>query len=502
MNIFTLHEQIISDYRSYIESFVNIQDDEIRAEVTRALTDGRLWPEPLLQFNPAFRTVSNIEQPIQEGWLAPQLKDVFWDSRANESYRLYQHQQEALKLGSSGKSFVVTSGTGSGKSLTFIGTVFNHLFRTNSIGTGIQAVLVYPMNALINSQIEELDKYAEAYTEKTGKPFPIRYASYTGQLREEDREPLRENPPDILLTNYMMLELTLTRHREYPIRDSIYSNLRFLVFDELHTYRGRQGADVGLLVRRIRSRTQHQPVCIGTSATMVSGKESLEHQKKQIAKVAQDIFGEEFHTSQIVSEVLTKSFDDAPIPSGVILAQTLAQTIDPLADAELLKLHPTAIWLESRIALAVKESSLIRNKPKTFTEISETLASDTGVEESICRNHLTDLMQWISAANERNQNSRYTYLPFKLHQFFAQTGSVYTSLGHGSERILTLEPGVFKGHDANKIPIFPNVFSRGSGFAFICCYKGEGCDLLSPWKCWGKLRWEGFFRIEFRIWCM
>ena len=64
---------------------------------------------------------------------------------------------------------------------------------------------------------------------------------------------MRENPPQILLTNYMMLELLLTRVRERSIRDGIYENLRFLVFDELHTYRGRQGADVAMLIRRIRS---------------------------------------------------------------------------------------------------------------------------------------------------------------------------------------------------------------------------------------------------------
>lgn len=480
MNIFTLHEQIISDYRSYIESFVNIEDDEICAVVKNALSDGRLWPEPLLQFNPAFRTVSNIAQPIEEGWLAPELKDVFWDTRGNEPYRLYQHQQQALKLGSIGKSFVVTSGTGSGKSLTFIGTVFNHLFRSNSIGSGIQAVLVYPMNALINSQIEELDKYAEAYVARTGKQFPIRYASYTGQLREEERQPLRENLPDILLTNYMMLELLLTRHREHPLRDSIYANLKYLVFDELHTYRGRQGADVGLLVRRIRSRTQHQPVCIGTSATMVSGKESIEQQKRQIAKVAQDLFGESFDTSQIVNEVLTKSFNDSAVPEHSELAAAVMREVDLVESPDKLKAFPTAIWLESRIALTRKESSLVRNVPMTFSEIAGALSNETRLDKAACRKHLTDLMQWISAVNERNRDSRYTYLPFKLHQFFAQTGSVYTSLGSGPERILTLEPGVFKGHDSDKKPIFPNVFSRASGYAFICCYKGISSGTLIP----------------------
>ena len=88
----------------------------------------------------------------------------------------------------------------------------------------------------------------------TGKAFPITFGQYTGQEKEEARQKMREHPPQVLLTNYMMLELLLTRVRERPIRDAIYANLRFLVFDELHTYRGRQGADVAMLIRRIRAR--------------------------------------------------------------------------------------------------------------------------------------------------------------------------------------------------------------------------------------------------------
>ena len=480
MNIFSLHKNIVDDYRSYIESFINIQDDQIREEVERALTDGRLWPEPLIQFNPAFKSVSSISEPISEGWLASELENVFWDTRSGEPYRLYEHQLQALKLGSEDRDFVVTSGTGSGKSLTFIGSVFSHLFKTKTIGTGVQAVLVYPMNALINSQVEELDKYAEAYELKTGQSLPIRFASYTGQLREEDRAPLRENPPDILLTNYMMLELLLTRRREQAIRDSMYANLRFLVFDELHTYRGRQGADVGLLVRRIRSKSAHKTICIGTSATMVAGDGSLEQQKEQVAQVARDIFGTDFVPSQVVNETLTRSFDDAPLPSVDALRESVASPVDCKLGPAVLSSFPTAIWLEERIALANKNDQLVRNAPMTFRAITELLAVETELDAEKCHQHLLDLMHWVSQVNERNQDSRYTYLPFKLHQFFAQTGSVYTSLGAADDRILTLEPGVYKGHDKDKKPIFPNVFSRGSGHAFICVYKDYSSRALLP----------------------
>ena len=75
---------------------------------------------------------------------------------------------------------------------------------------------------------------------------------------------MRDAPPQVLLTNYMMLELLLTRVQERPIRDAIFDNLRYLVFDELHTYRGRQGADVSMLIRRIQSQCKQSVCCIGT----------------------------------------------------------------------------------------------------------------------------------------------------------------------------------------------------------------------------------------------
>jgi hypothetical protein len=84
--------------------------------------------------------------------------------------------------------------------------------------------------------------------------------------------------------------------------------------------------------------------------------------------------------------------------------------------------------------------------------------------------YLTSLLQWISLANKRLQDSgeRYTLLPFKLHQFISQTGSVYTTLDQDEHRFITLEPGVFMTDESAKKPIFPNVFSRASGHPFIC----------------------------------
>ena len=463
MNVFQTHSKIVSDYATYIQSFLRIADPEIRKIVEDELNQGKLWPEPLLQLNPSFQKFGSLDELTNQGVLHPDIRDIF------KGFTLYRHQVEAIKLGTSGKDFIVTSGTGSGKSLTYIGSIFHHLL-SHPGEQGVTAVVVYPMNALINSQFDEFTRYKENYENSTGKQFPISFGQYTGQEKEDAREKMREKPPQILLTNYMMLELLLTRVRERSIRDGIFQNLRFLVFDELHTYRGRQGADVALLVRRIRARCSHPVTCIGTSATMVSVG-TLAEQRVEVAKVATKIFGKPFGPEQVVPEKLDRSLAfNNQLPSPTQLSAAVVAGVNPDDDVEKLKTHPVAIWLENQIALETRESELVRGKPRRISEIVTELAAASNQPEEMCRGFLEKLLQWISSANQRLQatGQRYTILPFKLHQFISQTGSVYTTLDQDEQRFITLQPGVFQQNQENKKPIFPNVFSRAGGHAFIC----------------------------------
>lgn len=473
MNVFDTHHKIVEDYEEYIRSFLNIADPQIRKTVETELNQGKLWPEPLLQFNPSFKKAGSIADLSKTGVLHPDTADIF------KGYLLYLHQVDAIRLGTSGKDFVVTSGTGSGKSLTYIGTIFHHLL-SNPSAQGVTAVVVYPMNALINSQFEEFKKYKENYEKASGKKFPISFDKYTGQEKDDARQKIREHPPQILLTNYMMLELLLTRERERTIRDAIYSNLRYLVFDELHTYRGRQGGDVALLIRRIRSRCSLDVSCIGTSATMVSGG-AIAEQRKEVAGVATMLFGRTFSPEQVVIEKLEPSLaSEGQIPSQNELAQAIRDNIDVGGGLEKLKQHAGAIWLENRIALENRDEHIIRAKPRPVGEIIRLLSEDSDVDKKTCGEFLEKLLQWISVVNKMLQDSgqRYTILPFKLHQFISQTGSVYTTLDQDENRYITLEPGVFKKEDADKKPIFPNVFSRATGHTFICVSRRS--DRLEP----------------------
>ena len=465
MNVFDTHESIIADYASYIRSFINIADPAISKKVDSALSEGKLWPDPLLQFNPAYEQAGSVKDIAQTGLLHHAMPDIF------KGYSLYRHQLEAIRLGVAGKDFVVTSGTGSGKSLTYIGSIFHRLL-TEPKTEGVSAIIVYPMNALINSQTNEFNIYKKNYEDATGQTFPITVGQYTGQEKSGPRAEMQENPPQILLTNYMMLELLLTRLQERKIRDAIYSNLRFLVFDELHTYRGRQGADVAMLIRRIRAQCKQEVVCIGTSATMVSVG-TLEAQREEVAKVATTMFGKRFTASQIVNETLTRSLKySGHLPDSEALSQAITAGIDTTAAETELRSNPVAVWLENRIALEEMEGHLIRRKPLQIGAVVAALSEASGQSGADLQTDASPISCSGSVPSTRSlmkTGSRYTILPFKLHQFIAQTGSVYTTLDQDeSNRFITLEPGIYKQDDENKKRIYPNVFSRATGQPFLC----------------------------------
>lgn len=463
MNVFDTHTKIIGDYASYIQSFINIADPQIEAAVQNALREGKLWPEPLLHFNPAYEQAGTVDHFAGTGVLHGSFGSIF------KGYSLYNHQVNAMTLGTAGRDFIVTSGTGSGKSLTYIGTIFDRLLREPQ-SQGVTAIIVYPMNALINSQTNEIDTYRKNYEREVGSPFPISFGQYTGQEDEEKRQGMREHPPHILLTNYMMLELILTRVQERRIRDAIFSNLRFIVFDELHTYRGRQGADVAMLIRRIQAQCSHRLTCIGTSATMVSSG-SLTAQREEVAKVATTMFGRRFTAEQVIPERLTRSLSySGTLPSQLELQKAIDAGINEAAPESVLRSHPVAVWMENRIALEEREGELIRRRPLKIGEVVKHLSEDSGRPLDQCKNCLSRLLLWISTVNKAliDQGSRYTVLPFKLHQFIAQTGSVYTTLDQDENRFITLEPGMYKKDEAVKKPIFANVFSRATGRPFIC----------------------------------
>ncbi|MCC6837049.1 MAG: DEAD/DEAH box helicase [Bacteroidia bacterium] len=469
-NIFNLHNDILSDYKLYIDSFINIADDEILKKVKKEFDSGNLYPDPLVQFNPSFESGGKVEDLVNEGILVKDFNNIFYDE-TGKSWSIYKHQTESIKKGNEGRGFIVTSGTGSGKSLTYISTIFNYLFK-NPTKPGIKAIIVYPLNALINSQEAALNAFGENYKKRTGNDLPFTFAKYTGQEKQFDREKVISSPPDILLTNYMMLELLMVRKNDEDIRNSFLENLNFLVYDELHVYKGRQGADVSLLNRRIKAVAKNKNIiCIGTSATMASG--TIAEQKVTVAKVAGNFFDADFSSNDVIIESLTYSTTER-IPSTEEIKAVVANEIKKESKDKLLD-NPLAIWLERTVAISEDGKNKIRNKPKSLQKIAEQLSSEINLSIDICQNKIIEILTWAEATNIESANAKKkdTVLPFKLHQFISQTGYVYLTLQKPSDRFITLEPNptVKLSENEPEVPVFQTVFSRISGQEFICVRK-------------------------------
>lgn len=500
MNILEFHQELINGYKSYIKGFIDIKDQQIRTKVAEGLEDKRFWPDPLVQFNPAFKKGSDIESLVArpENKLHKGLCDIF-------TRPLYLHQERALLKGAAGQGFVVTSGTGSGKSLTFLATIFNQVLHMGDAAQGkIQAVIVYPMNALINSQFVELQKLEIAWLKRiTGKTvaneadktpdsiieelsyytkqkFPIRYAQFTGQEKEDEREHIRTNPPHILLTNYMMLELIMTRGGEdKELRRKMLESIQYLVFDELHTYRGRQGADVSMLIRRIKAMAAkgNQIICIGTSATMVADDNStLKAQREKVAQVASTIFGTVFTEDSIITEHLERSISEGAAPNADELRQALANPINSNDSPETFEQHPVSRWLEANIALEEREGQLVRGKPRTLPQIAEELAKAASAaagtpDTQQVQIYLSHLLHWANRCNTHpDKKPGKTYLPYRLHQFITQTDTVYATLAKPGERDITLDAERYYNDDTM---YYPMAFSRISGHEFYCVIRRE-----------------------------
>ncbi|WP_346760370.1 DEAD/DEAH box helicase [Agaribacillus aureus] len=448
---------------------MTISDERIKKAVEEAFSRKGFIPEPLIQFNPSFAKGDSLESLVSERLVHKDLPRIFG------SYKLYKHQVDALKIGLSSRGFIVTSGTGSGKSLTYLATIFNDLLKEGKSKPGIKAILVYPMNALINSQEEEIKKYKEQF----GHGFSITFAKYTGQESLDARDAIKRDPADIILTNYMMLELIMTRQTESWMRESISEHLKYLIFDELHTYRGRQGSDVSLLVRRIKHLSKKDIICIGTSATMAS-EGTPEYKKKAVADVAKTIFGSDYKLDQIIHETLENcTLGGLPDIDSVINS---ISTISSNGSFDDFRKHALAQWLENRIALNDNNGVLERGSPKSIEKIVEELTKDTSFAKEKCLAAVVDLLKWAEVLNTKakEQGLFQSFLPFRFHQFISQTSTIFITLDTKENRKITIEPGRYIRENDEDILIYPILFSRLSGVEFICVEKDITNSKLIP----------------------
>ncbi|KWX01822.1 DEAD/DEAH box helicase domain protein [Carbonactinospora thermoautotrophica] len=473
MDVFEVHERLVSDYAEFTASLVAVRDARIAEHLADEWRRRTRWPDPWLSLNPRFATGGSVEELVAEGLLHPECARIFRvkrdpDDPGARPIVLHRHQREAVVAAREGDSYVLTTGTGSGKSLTYIVPIVDSVLRDPEPGR-IKAIVVYPMNALANSQHHELTRFL--CWGFPGGRGPVSFARYTGQESESDRDRILKERPDILLTNYVMLEYLLTRPHEREVLLAAARGLRFLVLDELHTYRGRQGADVALLVRRLRDACAAPTLqCVGTSATMATARTFAETQET-VADVATRLFGVPVAPQRVIGETLVRATArQDPAPEALRAAIGDAHRADrSYAD---LAADPLACWVESTFGLTTEEESgrLVRRRPTRVRDAAEELAERTGLPAERCERAIQDVLRAGSRA--RHPESGAPLFAFRLHQFLSKGDTIYVSLEPEDVRHITSQYQVSVPGEREKI-LLPLAFCRECGQEYLVVARTE-----------------------------
>ena len=266
---------------------------ESARELERFLTDpvDGIVKGPFLRIRTPFR-------PAAPGWES----DLDWYP---EGFTPHRHQARSWARLSSKhhdpQPTIVTTGTGSGKTESFLIPILDHCRRhADASKPGVKAVFLYPMNALAADQAKRLNELLVSdprLSDVTAGLYIGDKAEVTYERILTDRGQLQSTPPDILITNYKMLDLILQR----PIDSALFGprQLAYIVVDEFHTYDGAQGTDVAMLLRRLNAAVGDRGVCpVATSATLASGEGASD----LIREVAEDVFGVEFTPDSVIVE--------------------------------------------------------------------------------------------------------------------------------------------------------------------------------------------------------
>jgi DEAD/DEAH box helicase domain-containing protein len=256
-------------------------------------------------------------------------------------FRPYLHQEKAFQRlsGPQPQSTIIATGTGSGKTECFLYPILEYC-RAHSGEDGIKALLIYPMNALATDQAGRIAKTIWNNPHLKGRVTaglfigqhiqnPQKTMGPTGIVT--DRDTMHLKPPDILLTNYKMLDYLLIRPKDAPLwQYNGPETLRFLVVDELHTFDGAQGTDLACLLRRLKARLntpRGHLCCVGTSATLGDRKD-----QDTLIGFSQEVFAETFDTESIINESTVTAAEfigDSPIEYVDVPSRSDAHVLDP-----------------------------------------------------------------------------------------------------------------------------------------------------------------------------
>ena len=300
------------------------------------------------------------------------------------SFPPYKHQLQAfrqlsMKNGHKPEPTLLTTGTGSGKTECFLYPILDYCFHCNQYErqTGVKVIIMYPMNALASDQAKRLAETIWNDPRLKGKVTAglfvgegVNAQDYPRDMGEdhiiENRNAIIDTVPDILLTNFKMLDYGLMRQEFMPLWkgniDTEEKVLRFIVLDELHTYDGAQGTDVANLIRRLKLKLNlpKASLCpIGTSATIGNG----EDRKARLCEYATNVFGEQFREECVIEEhrIPVEEYIDAVtmgLPDGKLIKECVFGS-DDTVESYIRRL--CKYWLKKSDATPVEAGQILRH---------------------------------------------------------------------------------------------------------------------------------------------
>jgi hypothetical protein len=401
---------------------------------------------PFLTIDRPYSTGESPTQLIAKGILDPDFAKC-QDVIDNPNRPLYVHQLQSIERIEAGDSVVITTGTSSGKTECFLYPILDSILKEKKSGkaeSGIRAILLYPMNALVSDQLERLRTLLKNYPE-------ITFASYTGETPENEkdkkrlqsvtisrlpnelnyREQIRETPPDILFTNYSMLEYLLLRPNDSKITSpEAMKNWRFIVLDEAHTYKGALGIEVAFLLRRLEGATQRKPQFILASATLGRGAADLD----KIIDFAHSLTNADYKPEDVIfptrDDIVANQFTldvDPKDYSLLISNSTVPDAVDPLLK-KYISVSSTLPFEQKLYALLSRDKNVFRlyeedNKKDASKEFGA--LADYFEKTGMAPEQLVDLVELISQAVNALMKPVFSV---KYHMFMRSPDGAFVTL--------------------------------------------------------------------------
>jgi ATP-dependent helicase YprA (DUF1998 family) len=482
-------------YRRYLRSLLPVRDPALAAALTDCIAASPLLTKgPLLEATPPYRTGVSLRDLIGEGVLDPAFARLGGPALPLDR-PLYRHQEQALRKATAGRNLVVATGTGSGKTESFLLPVLSALtaeHQAGTLGPGVRALLLYPMNALANDQLRRLRRLLADVPQ-------ITFGRYTGDTPERpaegaslfeslnpgeprlpnellSRQEMRDGPPHLLLTNYAMLEYLLLRPADMELFEGKHGgHWRFVVLDEAHVYDGAKAEEVGMLLRRLRERVGRGRddaafQAIATSATVGDRPQAvMDFATKLFDAPFEWVDGDPERQDLVGAQ-------RAGMPTGALWGPLgpadylgLAASADP--GATLLDRaagDPTAVGLGGRDAalLLAREQTMARlrtllaRSPRLFADLAAEVFGDADPSRAAAA-----LAALVAVGARIRDAAGAPVLSARYHLFARATEGAFTCLTPGGPHVSLARHEICPG-------------CRGAVFEFACCKRCGAVHLV------------------------